>query len=283
MTRENLLDLVTEHEDMPALPEIVIKIDQKMRNPSCSIGSIAKLVESEPVLSGKVLSLARSAFYGDSRAEVKTLSAAIVRLGLRELRKMIYSVELAKLFTDSKVINQRNFWRHSFTVALFSQALSQRVKASLEMTELSYLAGLMHDIGIMVFGHLISEDYIAFLQEARDIETPLHEQEEERYGIAHSELGAAFIERWWPISEEIVIAVRRHHTPFIGNQQNLQLCLLLHVAHSICNNLGIVNGVDVFKDLFNDGAWNKLELKLEDAEEMIEEVNQVVSQAESML
>ena len=84
------------------------------------------------------------------------------------------------------------------------------VKISQEDIEFAYLCGLMHDTGILVFDHLIPDGYSEFLGTIKSSDITLAENEAETFGITHAELGARFIEKWWPVSPGLVEAIRIH-------------------------------------------------------------------------
>ena len=70
---------------------------------------------------------------------------------------------------------------------------------SKEDVEASYLAGLMHDVGILVLDNVIPRDYFNFLtlKDLSSSDKPLELLEEEEFKIAHPEAGAEFMEKWW--------------------------------------------------------------------------------------
>ena len=86
------------------------------------------------------------------------------------------------------------------------------VKISQEDIEFAYLCGLMHDTGILVFDHLIPDEYSEFLGTIKSSDITLAENEAETFGITHAELGALFIEKWWPVSPGLVEAIRSRAT-----------------------------------------------------------------------
>lgn len=277
--RDAILNLLEKKGDLPPLPEILLRLQNKVRDPKVSISDIAKIIEMEPVLAGRILNLANSAFYSRGFNQIKTLSLAIGKLGLREIIKMVYSIELTKIFIDSTILDYSQFWRHSLSVAIFSQTLSRRIKSLQEEQEIDYLAGLMHDVGIMVFGYLIPDEYMNFLKKLMEKEEPLEVQEKNYFGIEHAELGALFIEKWWHIDNRAVQGVKYHHFPFHGTGKERLCEQLINVANGLCNNQGITNGITCYTEVFKEGAWESLGLSLEEAENMIKDIHASLNEA----
>ncbi len=282
--REKILKLIKKKEDLPPLPEIIIRIDEMLRSPDYGISEIAHLIETDAALAGRVLQIANSVYYGAGRREISTLSGAVVRLGILEVRRLVYSISISKLFVDSPFIDRHNFWQHSLAVALYTQKLAHFIDdPTEEQSDTAYLCGLMHDVGIMVFCNVIRDDYHDFIDSASKIQSSLHAQEKEAFGIDHAELGAEFMKEWWPISEDVVEAVRWHHFPFQGDPAQQRISQLVHVANGIITNQGIKNGVDVYCDVFEEGAWSQLGLSFDDINAILREVKESLYRAERML
>lgn len=281
--REEILDKIEEKGDLPAFPDILMKLQKKIEDPLASKSDFAKLIEMEPTLSGNLLRLANNVYYASGRQEVKSLEVAINKLGMEEIRKMIYSLQLTELFSDNSVLDYFQFWRHCVAVANFTQRLSGYVGASKQVQDTAYLAGLLHDVGIMVFAYLMPRPYMFFLKQLSQNDNPLEEQEKVYFDIDHQELGALFIEKWWPIDPEIVHSVRYHHFPFDGNENQRQSVQLVNVADGICNNMGFTIGVDCAYGVFKDGAWDQLGMSLEDVDKIMEDVTQSMEQAMELL
>ena len=211
------------------------------------------------------------------------MTIAITRLGHRMIRELVYSLEVTKLFRKDSIIDHQKFWRHSLAVAVFTQAMSRMIKCSVEEQELAYLAGLMHDIGVMVFAFLLPKEYEEFVKSASDKEISLYRQEAEYFAIDHAELGARFTTKWWNINESVIETIRTHHFPVTDNQKQLKLAQLVDIANCICNNQGITNGIDVYSEPFSEGAWIGLGLDIDMVGDILEEVTKRIEKAELLL
>jgi len=82
------------------------------------------------------------------------------------------------------------------------------VLSDLDDLESSFLAGLMHDVGILVFDNIIPKEYFNFLtlKDLSSSDKPLELLEEEEFKIAHPEVGAEFMKRWWSLPSKVVSA-----------------------------------------------------------------------------
>ena len=281
--REKILKILDEKGDLPSLPEIILRLQKMMQNPNLTTKEIAKAIELDPVLVGRILKLSNSSFYSRSTTPIKTLPVAITKIGLNMLVKIVYSLKLTSLFTENTVLDNLQFWRHSLAVALFTQSLSRRINCSREEQELTYLAGLMHDIGIMVFGYLIYNEYSDFLKIAPDEDEFLNMQEKKKFGIDHAEIGAIFIDKWWQIDERVSLAVKQHHHPFQGRDSEKICEQLVQISNSFCNSHDITNGINTKYEDFTDDTWEKLELSSSDVDKILNEVHSSLAQTEEMI
>lgn len=277
--KDQLLSAVAQNEDLPPLPEVLIKIDSAVRGDNYNLDYIANLILTDPALAGKVLKIANSAFYGGGRKKVTSISLAISRLGLNTIRQIVYSLELPRIFHKSSIIDGLDFWKHSLSVGLLSVLLSQWFNKPQELTEKAYIAGLMHDLGIIVFCHLIPDDYAAFIKNSSEKETPLNVMEYEVFGIDHAELGAAFIRTWWPVDEEILTSVEQHHSPSILNTDFDSLSGLVNVSNKVCNQEGAANGVLTYNDADTSDAWEVIGVTAENRQIILAELRSSVISA----
>ena len=281
--REVILKKLAESDDLPTLPEIILRLEKKIADPETGLNDIAKLIESDAVLSGKILKVANSVYYSGGRVEIKTIPMAVIKLGLKEIRDLTYSLNLTKLFVDNTILDTHQFWLHSLAVGLFARLIGEHLGMSKETQELSFLSGLMHDVGIMVFTYLIPDKYMKFLKKSSTQEIPLEKLELQDFLIDHPELGAYFIEKWWKVDTDVILAVRQHHFPFEGNSLQRKCSQLVNIANGICNNQGIPNGTNCYSEVFKEGAWLELGLSLEKSDIIFEDVKSSLEEAETLL
>ena len=201
-----------------------------------------------------------------------------MRLGVKMVLDMAYSLKLPGLFKKPKGFNQLHFWTHSLGVAYLTRSLAYMVKISQEEIEFAYLCGLMHDTGILVFDHLIPDEYSEFLGTIKSSDITLAENEAETFGITHAELGARFIEKWWPVSPGLVEAIRIHHdSP--GKSGNVK-----HIAHLLANQNEFGNGiVPEAAAPLEYGVLDKLDIDSEELEILIENTKEGLDAAKSLL
>ncbi len=133
--------------DLPALPEVAVKIQMAMKDPDVDIKRLANIVSLDIAITAGLIRAASSAAYGSGNP-VKSVRDAIVRLGLVAARRLALTIAMQQVFrSDSRVLQRRmrELWDRSVHVSVLSFVLARQCKG-LE-PEQALLAGLLHDIG----------------------------------------------------------------------------------------------------------------------------------------
>lgn len=281
--RETLLAMVEEKGNIPPLPDILVRLENKIEEPKSNISDIAVLIETEPILSGRMIQLSNSVFFSRGGNKVDNLSQAIIRLGLKMILDLAYTLEVPKLFMKGKGINQDRFWQHSLAVAILSRIMNQRLKGLEIEQDMCYLSGLMHDIGIMVFNYLIPKEYGAFLKKVNGVERPLHDMEVEQFGISHPELGSIFIRKWWPVPDEVVTSVGKHYLTMSEQGKKYPILLVVIIANAIANKYDMGNGISNLEEPINFNFLAQQGLSREDLDEIVEETRESLFLAKEVL
>ena len=226
--------------NIPGIKNVGLELMKLLNAADPDMDAIARTIELDPALFGSVLACANSPlFCGIS--EIIDLRVAINRLGLKEIRRIVFHVVLESAFrSDNADINKllRNIWAQNLAVSLTMQRLipecPQVAALPIDMVTLIYPLGLMHVIGIPV---LIINRYTAFARFIReDMTRPLpeiYERERELFdGFDHFELGAELVKRWaFPDFVPEVIATYNLPEPALDKDVRILHSLLRHARH----------------------------------------------------
>lgn len=226
--------------NIPGIKNVGMELMKLLNVPEPDMDAIARTIELDPALFGSVLACANSPlFCGIS--EIIDLRVAINRLGLKEIRRIVFHVVLESAFrSDNSDINRllRAIWSQNLAVSLTMQRLATECPAvralPMDMVTLIYPLGLMHVIGIPV---LIINRYDVFSRFIReDMRRPLpdiYARERELFdGFDHFELGAELIKRWgFPDFVPEVIATYNLPEPPLDKDTRVLHSLLRHARH----------------------------------------------------
>jgi len=135
--------------DLPSMPEVALKINMAIQDETLDIQKIADIIQIDPMIAARAVQVANSAMYAGSQP-VQTIKRAVQRIGLRAMRAIVMSVTIRNLYhAHSPLIKKRmkTYYHHSIRVGVLSRAIAKKVKGF--DPEQAFLAGLIHDIGIV--------------------------------------------------------------------------------------------------------------------------------------
>ncbi len=297
MKREEILQRLQGDVSLPALPEVLLRLDKMLKDPEIDVKEVAQLASTDAVLSGQIIRMSNSAYYARGGTQLTSLQPAIQRMGLRALRGLVFALTLPRIFQDGgDQFPFKSMWRHSLAVSAFSSELVTEIGGSPEQREDAWLGGLVHDIGALVLTSLQPREYQKFLQHLRERSTSktewdereLPDLEREMFGIDHAEIGGIFLKERWRLPEPIPEIARLHHT--LGWEQGLpkgadrNTILVVHLANGICSHYGIDwNPVGMEGKAFQESAWEAIGLTLDRVEALLVKVKNSLGIAETLL
>lgn len=206
--------LISRVGEVMTLPMIVESLIELTGNPSTTAPQIAEIITKDPVLAAKVLRTANSSFFG-FRSRTASVSGAVVRLGMKQVRSVALAMGVSKLFSGQagrEGYSRANLWVHSVAVGTMNELMTavcplQEVR---QAAGEALLAGLVHDIGVIVEDQYMSKRFPEAPAAAFSLKEHLHQVERQMFGWDHAELGGMLLERW-KFPERVAAAVRLHH------------------------------------------------------------------------
>ena len=230
----SIKDLVDSVKDKLTFSKVGMKILRLFEESDFSAYELAKVISLDPILAAYILKISNSAFYNFS-GKVKTLSDAITLIGFEEVKKIVIMISAKNAFKVSDEFD-KILWEHSLAVAVASSIVNEKVK----ITEdgVAYIAGLLHDIGKIVFKKSELVDYMEILKESYENDKDIRPLEEDKYGYNHADVGGYILQEW-NFDQEIIDAVSFHHLNFSLKKTSdfLNKAALVNFSDFIVNNL----------------------------------------------
>lgn len=205
---ETIRRALTEAARIATLPQVATKAIEMVEDPDADHGELARLMEADPVLSAKLLKVANSPMYGFAQ-KVSSVRRATDLLGIVAVRNVTVAVSMAKLFQPGPIVagvDARVLWTHSNAVAIASRQVARHVG---EPIDEAYLAGLLHEIGV-VLEMLVDRPSLAAAMTDRP--EGFVASERGHFGTDHQRLGEALC-RSWRLPDVVCEAVAHHHDP----------------------------------------------------------------------
>ena len=208
--RADLLDLC---DRMPAFPASVQRVLALASDMNTAPKELVRVVEHDPVLTLKLLKIANSAYFGLSRPIV-SINHAVVYLGINTVRHVALAIAAIGAIPrqNSANFDTDDFLLHSLCTAVITRSLARKMRVAEVDAANYFVAGLLHDIGQVVFSQFEAPAYKEVLQTAQEKMRPIYSSEQDRFGADHSELGALLGERW-QLPKRLTKAIRLHHVP----------------------------------------------------------------------
>jgi len=156
----------------------------------------------------------------------------------------------------------------------------------LDDLESSFLTGLMHDVGILVFDNIIPKEYFNFLtlKDLSASDKPLQLLEKEEFGITHPEVGAEFMKKWWSLPPKVVSAALTHHGKRPVKGESLTLSQVVSISNCIANMNEFAHPVTTaFEDSPEEGYLDALEISQEELDVVVDTTVIGLMAAETLL
>jgi len=216
------------------LPEITVKIIKTVEDPKSSAAQLHTIVSHDPALVTRILKVVNSAFYG-LPGQIASIERAIVLLGLNAVKNIAVAASLGQLFRGVKLcegFTAKDLWTHCIAVGVTARELAKTQK--LPIADEAFLAGLIHDIGILVELQTAPEQLKKICDETRKGTGSFCDHEREMTGVDHQMLGMGLAELWkFPRACQLVAGF--HHNPSaLSDANNRTLVRLVHVADVLC-------------------------------------------------
>lgn len=227
-------------DQMPTLPVVLGPLLKYLDQPveHLDVQQVVHLISRDESLAAQCLRMANSPMFGRWQT-VESVGSAVLSLGLQRMRDI--AVSCAVLELTPKVKNSMDpvvFWEHSLGCALVCREFARKI--GFPDPSKAYLAGLLHDIGIVAHLWIVPLEFGAALRSAQERRIPLHEAEIAILGCSHDETGSRVAENWH-LSADLIETVRWHHDPS-GAASHRDLVALVGLSDLLCRMSGLGYG-----------------------------------------
>lgn len=213
---------------LPVFPSIVKEIEELLAGKDPSVDELAKIVEKDLVISGKLITIANSSLY-KGLDDVNSLNCALVRLGLQHTLGVCSALATKNLFdseNEALKTEMDKLWVHSFAVATLARRLAE--EKGLDNLETVFLMGLVHDIGKMLLMKVFVDMYPDLCISDEDLQFVIHE--------IHTTFGGVLLKKM-NFSKQIIKIAEIHHWEQFEEDTDKEL-LAVSLADSLSENLG---------------------------------------------
>lgn len=195
MSMHPVLQQIKRSDNLPRLPQVILNLIDACNKDETHTNELIDIISADPALTARLMGILDSAHININQ-EIKSIETAVVYLGINTIRNLAVSMAMMQIFEESKTIPEWNmdaFWYHSFSVAILSRKISERTGDG--NPEEAFLAGLMHEIGSLLFLSAFPSDYASILADSKK-EPDVIQAEKQRFEMTRFEAGAWLCGQW---------------------------------------------------------------------------------------
>jgi putative nucleotidyltransferase with HDIG domain len=222
---------------LPALSRAAARLHALAADPRSSAADLEAAIRPDAALTANLLRVANSAYFG-LRSRAQTARQAVSLLGLRRVCEVATSAAFAPVIParlPGYEVDAAAFWTHSVAVGVLAERLAQEAGTPPELT---FTAGLLHDLGKLAICAWVSGEAGAILTRTRGGET-FAAAERDVLGLDHAEVGD-LLAAAWGLPPAVAAAARWHHRPAdAAAGPDGRLVALVHAADALAHSLGL--------------------------------------------
>ena len=196
-------------QNLPVLPQVAMRISERMQSPTATIDEISTLIKSDIGLTSKILRLANSSYYSIPGG-VTDVHKALQYLGFNTVAQLVLT---SSIFGSFKTQGTRDFplkpfWAHSFAAGLFSEITARSLQ--LKNPSDSFVGGLMHDMGKLILMETAPDQLSKIVKTAQENNSNFFDAEHALQLPTHVQLGVALAQHW-NLPKSIILSIQFHH------------------------------------------------------------------------
>lgn len=237
---KKVLEIVNK-SDICSIRNIVSGVIKIINDPESNAKDLMEMIQIDPPLTAKLLKLANSAYYSP-QTKINEIQQAMIWVGYDALKALALRQKICAVFDGNSTIKKYSrpfLWKHSIAVSLLGKMIYRREFR--EKGENIYVAGLLHDIGIIVIDQFHGDEFRLILNNTKREKKNHIKAEKKVLGFDHAEVGKA-IANDWNLPQELVEIIGCHHNPDNIAQEFEKAGSTLYVADCVCQQKGFGYG-----------------------------------------
>ena len=229
------------------MPEVGGQLIALKSQENVEITELVPLIESDPIISAKIISYASSPFFS-YQGKLETIQEAVFHvLGIDMSMNIALSLAVGNQFKGPTKgpVGAKSIWNHSIYCAILSQSIASKIKNRTDLNAgTAYLYGLLHNVGFLALGHMFSEEFHKFnkfVNKYRDV--PMNKLEKKILGTSHTTAGGLLMESWDMPDEFRIIMETHHDSEYNGPHQVYSH--ISYIANALLKTADIGDAADI--------------------------------------
>ncbi len=242
---------------VPPQPQIMVDLQMEQYMPDPDLEVIARLIAQDPGLSGALLKIVNSSYYGLSN-KIASIQRAVNLLGSRSVINLINALSIKGEMNDDTIVTLNRFWDTAQDVAMTCLTLAKRTGS--QAIDEAYALGLFHDCGVPLMLKRFP-DYMTVLEQAYANAGPdcrVVDTENNAFNTNHAVVGY-YTAKSWRLPEHVTDAIANHHNALAifsdessRNPVLKNLLAILKMAEHICSSYRVLGNQSI------DHEWDAI-------------------------
>jgi len=248
---ESIRKLVSRLSTLPVIPGLYVRICRELEVPEPDLKRIGRMVEQDAGMSTTLMKVVNSSFFGFYE-KVSSPARAVTLLGIEAVKGLVLGVRLMQEINLSSTpgYSVEKLWRHTLQTGYLAKEIARLESADDALVENCFIAGMLHDVGKLIFVTQMTDMYRPVLESVRRESGPIFASEKELLGVTHAEVGA-YLLGLWGFKPDVVNGVHAHHAPW-RCPGGLTPALVVHAANSLQHEIGFPESDFVFSPMYMD-------------------------------
>lgn len=249
-SRARQVELILKQIDaLPTLGPVAARLLSVASSDDADLDEIVRMIESDPALTGRILSLCARADKGVPR-NITTVRRAVVMLGLEAVRAAALSVTVYELMNEGDrrleeglseaeaVFDRTGYWRYSVAVASASELLAREHPSLGVQPDEAFAAGLLSGVGKLALDLILPKSYAKVLGVCQQRLSDAAPIERQLLGLDHH-TAAKRLSEHWGLPESLRDVMWLHAQPMgsVPDLPHRNLIALVNTARSAVREL----------------------------------------------
>ncbi len=191
---------------IPPRPSLLVDLQRELAQPDPSSRVIARIIGNDVGMSGALLKLANSPFFGAGR-KAKSVEQAITFLGINQCAALLTGL-LARQAIDGNETALNTFWESSARRAQALVFISRKLRIA--PPDIAHTFGLFCDIGVPLLINRFADYAATYDAASGDPDGVFTALEDARHQTNHAAIGC-LLARNWGLSPDVSWAILHHH------------------------------------------------------------------------
>lgn len=231
--------IVSRLRQLPTLSATAVRLSALARDERSGAADFERVIRPDPALTANLLRVVNSAYFG-LRSRADSVRQAVTLLGIKRTSEIAAAAGFAPIIParlPGYEMEASTFWLHSVAVAVLAERLAGELQV--KRPELTFTAGLLHDIGKLAIGVFVTESSGEILARIRERGAAFAAAERDVLGVDHGTVGQTMA-RSWNLPDAVGEVARWHHEPGGAPEGACRhLVDLVHVADCLSHVLGL--------------------------------------------